>query len=91
LYSEEREILFAGDHVLPSISPNIAGYSTEPNANPLDEYLRTLPPFLTLSENTLVLLLHKQSFYGLHSSVRKLIEHHHLHLIMLTYRLYHDQ
>jgi glyoxylase-like metal-dependent hydrolase (beta-lactamase superfamily II) len=80
LYSEEREILIAGDHVLPGISPNIGVYSTEPNANPLDEYLRTLPPFLTLSENTLVLPSHKQPFHGLHSRVRELIEHHHLHL-----------
>ncbi|MFT5540885.1 MAG: glyoxylase-like metal-dependent hydrolase (beta-lactamase superfamily II) [Glaciecola sp.] len=80
LYSEEREILISGDHVLPGISPNIGVYSTEPNANSLAQYLSTLPQFLELSENALVLPSHKQPFHGLHTRVNELIEHHHLHL-----------
>jgi glyoxylase-like metal-dependent hydrolase (beta-lactamase superfamily II) len=80
LYCEERKILISGDHVLPVISPNIGVYSTEPNANSLKLYLTTLPPFLDLAEDTLVLPSHKQPFHGLHSRVRTLIEHHHIHL-----------
>ncbi|GAC30083.1 MBL fold metallo-hydrolase [Brumicola pallidula] len=80
LYSDKRGILISGDHVLPGISPNIGVYSTEPNANSLDLYLTTLPQFLTLPANTLVLPSHKQPFHGLHTRVNELIEHHHAHL-----------
>jgi glyoxylase-like metal-dependent hydrolase (beta-lactamase superfamily II) len=80
LYSEQRAVLISGDHVLPGISPNIGVYSTEPNANALEQYLTTLPQFLNLPKNTLVLPSHKQPFHGLHIRVNELIEHHHLHL-----------
>jgi glyoxylase-like metal-dependent hydrolase (beta-lactamase superfamily II) len=80
LYSEQRGMLISGDHVLPGISPNIGVYSTEPNANSLDMYLSTLPQFLALPSNTLVLPSHKQPFLGLHTRVNELIEHHHAHL-----------
>jgi glyoxylase-like metal-dependent hydrolase (beta-lactamase superfamily II) len=83
LYSEQRGVLISGDHVLPGISPNIGVYSTEPNANSLDMYLSTLPQFLTLPSNTLVLPSHKQPFHGLHTRVKELIEHHHAHLCSL--------
>ncbi|MFT6086081.1 MAG: glyoxylase-like metal-dependent hydrolase (beta-lactamase superfamily II) [Glaciecola sp.] len=83
LYSEQRGVLIAGDHVLPGISPNIGVYSTEPNANSLDMYLSTLPQFLMLPSKTLVLPSHKQPFYGLHTRVNELIEHHQAHLSSL--------
>jgi glyoxylase-like metal-dependent hydrolase (beta-lactamase superfamily II) len=80
LYNEKREILISGDHVLPGISPNIGVYSTEPNANSLLQYLTTLPQFLNLAENTLVLPSHKQPFHGLHTRVEELLTHHQVHL-----------
>lgn len=80
LYSEALNILISGDHVLPKISPNIGVYSTEPNANPLKQYLTTLPQFLDLPSNTFVLPSHKQPFHGLHCRVNQLIDHHHQHL-----------
>lgn len=80
LYNKQQGILISGDHVLPLISPNIGVYSTEPNANSLAQYLDTLPQFLTLPEDTLVLPSHKQPFHGLHRRVNELIEHHHVHL-----------
>ncbi|MBF7072556.1 MBL fold metallo-hydrolase [Glaciecola sp. MH2013] len=80
LFNDERKILLSGDHVLPIISPNIGVYSTEPNANSLEMYLSTLPPFLDLPSETLVLPSHKQPFHGLHSRVEALLAHHHLHL-----------
>lgn len=80
LYDEERKILISGDHVLPKISPNIGVYSTEPEANALDLYLQTLPQFLTLPEDTLVLPSHKMPFYGLHERVNQLLAHHNRHL-----------
>ena len=80
LYSKQQQILISGDHVLPIISPNIGVYSTEPNANSLLQYLTTLPQFLKLPDNVLVLPSHKQPFHGLHTRVQELIAHHHVHL-----------
>jgi glyoxylase-like metal-dependent hydrolase (beta-lactamase superfamily II) len=80
LFNKQKEILISGDHVLPIISPNIGVYSTEPNANSLAQYLSTLPQFLDLPANTLVLPSHKQPFIGLHTRVDELIKHHHTHL-----------
>lgn len=80
LYSEKLNVLVSGDHVLPKISPNIGVYSTQPNADSLKEYLTTLPQFLDLPANALVLPSHKQPFYGLHHRVNQLISHHHVHL-----------
>jgi glyoxylase-like metal-dependent hydrolase (beta-lactamase superfamily II) len=80
LYSESLKVLISGDQVLPKISPNIGVYSTEPNANALQQYLTTLPQFLQLPGDTLVLPSHKQPFYGLHCRVNQLCNHHHMHL-----------
>jgi glyoxylase-like metal-dependent hydrolase (beta-lactamase superfamily II) len=80
LFNADTNILISGDHVLPGISPNIGVYSTEPDANSLKMYLDTLPQFIQLPEDTLVLPSHKQPFYGLHTRVNDLISHHHVHL-----------
>jgi glyoxylase-like metal-dependent hydrolase (beta-lactamase superfamily II) len=80
LFSKTLNVLVSGDHVLPQISPNIGVYSTEPNANTLAQYLSTLPQFLSLPKDALVLPSHKQPFVGLHTRVEELIEHHHSHL-----------
>lgn len=80
LYNKSLNVLVSGDHVLPGISPNIGVYSTEPNANSLDQYLTTLPQFLSLPADTLVLPSHKQPFVGLHTRVEQLMQHHHEHL-----------
>lgn len=80
LYNQKSNILISGDHVLPEISPNIGVYSTEPNANTLKQYLTTLPQFIQLPEDALVLPSHKLPFYGLHIRVNQLIEHHIGHL-----------
>ena len=83
LYDAERKLLISGDHVLPHISPNIGVYSTEPEANALKLYLDTLPQFLKLPEDTLVLPSHKLPFHGLHERVNQLLQHHQEHLTVL--------
>jgi len=80
LYSSEKQTLIAGDHILPIITPNIGAYSTEPEANTLDDYLTTLPQFKALPASTLVLPAHKLPFYGLHERVDTLLAHHQHHL-----------
>ena len=80
LYNTQNQWLISGDHILPKISPNIGVYSTEPNANSLQNYLTTLPQFLDLPTNTLLLPSHKQPTLGLRERVNTLIQHHHTHL-----------
>lgn len=80
LYCPQDEILIAGDHVLPDITPNIGVYSTEPEGNTLSDYLSTLNAFTELPEHTLVLPAHKLPFTGLHQRIDELQQHHKTHL-----------
>ncbi|APE03068.1 MBL fold metallo-hydrolase [Alteromonas mediterranea] len=84
LYSEQKNILISGDHILPIITPNIGAYSTEPDANTLDDYLNTLPKFKSLPKDATVLPAHKLPFIGLHERVDTLLAHHHEHLNALV-------
>ena len=83
LYCEDLNILIAGDHILPQITPNIGVYSTEPEGNTLQDYLTTLLPFAQLPDKTLVLPAHKRPFVGVAERVNQLIEHHQHHLMAL--------
>ena len=84
LYCQERQILIAGDQVLPAISPNIGAYSTEPDVNSLDDYLKSLSMLMQLPASTLVLPAHNQPFYELHNRLAALRQHHQQHLDALV-------
>lgn len=75
-----RYTLIAGDQVLQRISPVIGVFSTEPLADPLSEYLTSLPRFTALDPETLVLPSHGLPFYGLQTRVRELASHHEVRL-----------
>ncbi len=74
LYSEAEEILIAGDHVLPTITPNV---SLHPDGaeNPLGEYLESLRAVAELRVR-LVLPAHEYTFGDLPRRVREILEHH---------------
>ena len=76
LYSAARGLLIAADQVLQKISPNIGVWPSEPDADPLSDYIESLEPFRDLPEATLVLPSHGQPFYGLHARIDQLIAHH---------------
>lgn len=76
LYNAERDLLIAADQILQKISPNIGVWPTEPDADPLADYLASLGPFRDLPETTLVLPSHGQPFRGLHARIDQLIDHH---------------
>ena len=80
LYCDELGVLLSGDHILPSISPNIGVYSTEPMANPLKDYLNTLLPFTALPADTLCCPAHGLPFNGVKNRAEDLISHHQTHL-----------
>lgn len=76
LFNAEREILVAADQVLQKISPNISVWPAEPDADPLEDYIKSLEPLRKLPDSTLVLPSHGQPFHGLHARIDQLIDHH---------------
>lgn len=78
LWCQEDALVLAGDQILPGISPNIGVYPTEPNADPLADWLESCERFTELAkEEHLVFPGHKLPFYGLPLRLGQLIENHH--------------
>ncbi|MEV4254255.1 MBL fold metallo-hydrolase [Spirillospora sp. NPDC049652] len=67
-------LLFAGDHVLPHISPSI-GLETEPEPKPLRSYLASLRLVRDMPD-TLLLPAHGQVTASVHTRVDELLHHH---------------
>lgn len=77
LYCPEQKLLISGDQVLPRISSNVSVYPTEPEANPLHDWLTSLVRLKSrLPDDVLVLPSHNSPFLGLHSRLDALLEHH---------------
>lgn len=77
-WSRDDKLVLAGDQILPSISPNIGVYPTEPDADPVSDWLEACERLATLSRDEhLVLGGHKLPFTGLPTRMRQLIENHH--------------
>lgn len=84
LYNESLNILISGDQVIPRITSNISVMGSEPEANPLRDWLHSLDHLLEeLPADSLVLPAHNAPFTGLHRRLRYLIEHHEDHLLAL--------
>jgi len=84
LYCGALNLLISGDQVIPKITSNISVMGTEPEANPLKDWLFSHERFLQdLPNDALVLPAHNAPFYGLHVRLRHLIEHHEDHLLAL--------
>lgn len=77
LWCKDEPLVLGADQLLPSISPNIGVYVTEPEANPLAEFLETCRGFLAHAEpDQLVLPGHKLPFTGLPVRLRQLLQNH---------------
>jgi glyoxylase-like metal-dependent hydrolase (beta-lactamase superfamily II) len=77
LYCPALKLLISGDQVLPRITPNVSVFPTEPQGDPLKEWLRSSARIReTLPDNLLVLPAHEAPFYGLHVRLSQLIETH---------------
>ena len=78
LWSRDCNLVLSGDQILPSISPNIGVYATEPAADPVADWLEACERLATLArEDHLVLGGHKLPFTGLPARMRQLIDNHH--------------
>jgi glyoxylase-like metal-dependent hydrolase (beta-lactamase superfamily II) len=67
-------LLFAGDHILPHISPSL-GLEPAPEANPLRSYLDSLRLVRDMPD-TLLLPAHGPVTASVHTRVDELVEHH---------------
>ena len=77
LISRDDDLLISGDQIIPGISSNISVYPTEPEANPLGEWLESCEKFRNLvSDGQFVLPGHKLPFRGAKERLAQLIKHH---------------
>lgn len=68
LYCAELKLLISGDQVLPRISSNVSVHPTEPDADPMREWLESLAKLKReVPDNVLVLPSHNDCFRGLHA------------------------
>jgi glyoxylase-like metal-dependent hydrolase (beta-lactamase superfamily II) len=87
LVDDEGGLLIAGDQVLPRITSNVSLSLSEPEADPLGEWLASIAKLKLLPDHLLVLPSHGEPFTGLHARLDALAAGHqgrldalHLHL-----------
>lgn len=77
LWSLEDDLVLGGDQLLPGISPNLGVYATEPDADPVGDWLESCQRFQSLAEaRHLVLPGHQVPFTGLPLRLRQMIDGH---------------
>ena len=85
LWSNVDDIVIAGDQIISSISPNLGVYATEPNANPVKEWIDTCHKLSAFaSDKHLTLPGHKLPFTGLKFRLKQMVENHELALNRLV-------
>lgn len=78
LWSDDDHLVIAGDQLLPSISSNLGVYATEPEADPVGQWLESCEKFLPhANDDQLVLPGHKLPYTGLPTRLNQLIDNHH--------------
>ena len=77
LWCLDEPLVLSGDQIIPSISPNLGVYATEPEADPVAEWLESCARLAKLArEDHLVLPGHKLPFTGLPVRMAQLIDNH---------------
>ncbi len=74
-YERTQRILLTGDHVLPTITPNVSIHPQQAG-NPLGDYLASLERLLPLEVDD-VLPAHEYPFKDLQGRLREIVQHHH--------------
>ena len=88
LYCPELNVLISGDQLLPRISSNVSVHPTEPDADPLLDWMTSCEKLLErLPEDVLVLPAHNEPFRGAHARLRHLIDGHETGLSRLKGRM----
>jgi glyoxylase-like metal-dependent hydrolase (beta-lactamase superfamily II) len=77
LFNAEQNLLISGDQLLPTISSNVSVYPTEPEADPLAEWLESLAILKSrVPQDVLVLPAHGKPFRGAHERLDALTAEH---------------
>ena len=77
LYDRTRNLLIAGDQILPTISPNVSVWPTEPRADPLKDWFDSIDRLeAALPADVLVLPAHGKPFRGVHVRLEQLRKEH---------------
>lgn len=80
LVDADGGVMIAGDQVLPRITSNVSVSITEPQGDPLGEWLDSIKKFRALPDDLLVLPAHGEPFTGLHARLDRLEEGHRVSL-----------
>ncbi|MCP5089250.1 MAG: MBL fold metallo-hydrolase [Rhodobacteraceae bacterium] len=90
LWSRDDGLVISGDQIIPGISSNIGVYVTEPDADPLADWLEACERLKIIArDDHFVLPGHKLPFTGLPARMTQLIENHHGALLRLLDHLDH--
>ncbi len=88
LWQRDLNVFISGDQVLPRISSNVSVFPTEPDGDPLADWLSSCAKLRSVIDgDPLVLPAHNEPFHGLHARLDHLIEGHERALSRLHRRL----
>ncbi len=78
LVDHHNGVIIAGDQILPRITSNVSLMDTEPDADPMGEWLASIAKFKhALDPDMLVLPAHGEPFKGVHARLDILAQGHH--------------
>ncbi len=78
LWDVSGELVIGGDQLLSTISPNLGVYATEPEADPVADWLEACERLQSLATQAqLILPGHKLPFTGIPTRLRQMISNHH--------------
>lgn len=80
LFAEQDGLLISGDQVLPRITSTVSVQVTEPDADPLRDWLESIERLRELPDSVLVLPAHERPFFNLHRRLDQLQIHHQVQL-----------
>lgn len=88
LWCPEMKLMISGDQILPRISSNVSVFPTEPEGDPLTDWINSCRKLKgVIPEGVLVLPAHNEPFYGAHKRLDSLVEGHETALSRLLSRL----
>lgn len=77
LHCPELQLMISGDQVLPRITSNVSVFPTEPEADPLGDWLSSITEIgRRVPDDVLVLPSHNEPFRGLHARLARLDTRH---------------
>jgi len=77
LHCPELALMISGDQVLPRITSNVSVFPTEPEADPLADWLASITAIARrVPDDVLVLPSHNEPFRGLHARLKQLSAWH---------------